>query len=145
MSGEAGFDLIASRTRPRHSSTNARDIPQPGQRRPVARWNRQSSGIRTEPRTTRGRSTPGLLAAAAKPADESRTTVAAAAALRLSELLKLNVAELVNDDHLPLFAAGDGQDYPNDAPEPTRKDRNDGVEGVVHRLAFNEDGLVVTL
>ena len=144
MNGEAGFDSTASRALPRHSSTNARDIPQPGQRRPVARWNRQSSGIRTEPKTVRGWSTLGLLAAAARPADES-STVAAAAALRLSELLKLNVAKLVNDDHLPLFAAGDSHDDPRDAPQAARKDRDDGVKDVVHRLAFNEDGLVITL
>ena len=93
----------------------------------------------------RGWSTPGPLAAAANPADDSRTTVAAAAVLRLSELLQLSVAELVNDDHLPLFAAGDGQDDPNDAPQPARKDRDDGVKGVVDRLAFHEDDLVVVL
>lgn len=145
MKGDAGFDSTASRTLPRQSSTNARDIPQPGQRRPVTRWNRQRSGTCTEPRTTRGRFTRGRRTVAAKPAEESRIAVAAAAELRLSELLKLHVAKLVNDDHLPLFATGNGHDDPNDAPQTTRKDRDDGVKGVVHRLAFNEDGLVVAL
>jgi hypothetical protein len=35
--GDAGFDLTACRGRPRHRSTKARAIPQPGQLWPVAR------------------------------------------------------------------------------------------------------------
>jgi hypothetical protein len=92
-----------------------------------------------------GWSKPGLLAAAAKPADESRTTVAAAAVLRLSELLKLHIAKLIDNDHLPLFATGNGEDDPDDSPQQAGKNREDRVKGVIDGLALDEDGLIVTL
>jgi hypothetical protein len=42
--GDKGFDLIASLSWPRHRSTKARVIPQPGQLCPVVLWIGQRSG-----------------------------------------------------------------------------------------------------
>ncbi|SRR5258708_7234136 len=113
--GEAGFDSIASRIRPRHSKTNARDIPQPGQQCPVTRWIGQRSGTGL-PAITSGLFARGRRIAADSPAVASKTPVAAAE-LRLSESLILDVAELVNDDHLPLFTTRGGDHSPNYPPE----------------------------
>src|SRR3954451_16152163 len=120
--GDTGFDLIASRSWPRHRSTKARAIPQPGQLRPVARWIGQRSG-KGRRKTVSGSSAAGSWVAADSAALASKTPLAAA--LDLAELLPDDIAEFVHHHHFPRLAAGAGDDRPDDSPEQAGEYRQD--------------------
>lgn len=105
MSGESGFDRSAERTLPFINNTMARDAPHIGHERPVSRFTMQTCGNR---RPLNSIGAPGALSTFASraaiaiapsmptvmPSDESEER------LRLSKPLDLDVAELIDDDHL---------------------------------------------
>lgn len=140
--GDAGFDLTASRKRPRHRRTKARLMPQPGQRWPVARWIGQRSG-RGRRQSTSDSPAAGSWAAAESAPLASRTP--AAAVLGLTEFLPKDIAKLIHHHHLTALPAGRGDDRPDDPPKEAGEDREDRVEGVVDGLSFHEDCLKVVL
>lgn len=96
------------------------------------------------PARTSGLSASGPSAAADRPAVASRVAVAAAE-LSLPEFLVLDVAELIDDDHLALLAPGRGDHGPDDSPEQAGEDGQDCVQGVVDGLTLDKDGLEFAL
>src|SRR4051812_3777772 len=116
--GATGFDLIASRSWPRHRSTKARVIPQPGQLWPVARWIGQRLGKGWR-KTASGSPAAGSGVAADSAALASKTPLAAA--LDLAELLPDDIAELVHHHHFPRLATGRRDDRPDDSPKQAGK------------------------
>lgn len=57
----------------------------------------------------------------------------------------MDVSEIIHNQLVALFPTGRGNDCPDNSPDQTGKDREDRVEGVINRLALNEDCLEVGL
>src|SRR5680860_254944 len=112
---------------------------------PVSRRTGQRTGS-SRPANRSGRFGPCGLAVQ-ETARPRRTPARAKRTVRsgLAELLKLDVAKLVNDGHLSLFAAGDDENNPDDAPQAAAEDRDDRVQHVVDRLALDQNSLEVAL
>jgi hypothetical protein len=61
------------------------------------------------------------------------------------DLLDEDVAELVDGDHLPLLAAGNSNDNPNEPPNAQSDEADEEVEQVIHPVAPHHDRLEISL